>query len=142
MSHAAPDSRMQDQRPTALAPCAGCAFPAWYIAIKNDPVRWAARMEKQRQRRAMEGIRDAERKAERERWAKLPSDHPRKKRTPKRKPETAKAKRKRQLERLTDGDVANRYLHMNLSDCPKPLIDLKREHIRLSRKLGTRIKSV
>jgi len=119
-----------------------CPLPAWYVAIKNDPSRWAARMEKQRQRRAKAGIREAEQKAERERWAKLPKDHPRKKRKQQRKPKTVKAKRQRALERLTDGDVANRYLHMHLADCPKPLINLKREHIRLSRKLGTRIKSL
>lgn len=124
------------------SPSAGCALLPWYIALKNSPERWAARMEKQRQRRAMEGIREAERKAERERWAALPSDHPRKKRKPQRKPETMKAKRKRDLERLSDSVVANRYLHMNLADCPPSLITLKREHIRLSRKLGTRIKTI
>jgi hypothetical protein len=121
---------------------AGCALLPWYIALKNDPERWSARMEKQRQRRAMDGIREAERKAERERWAALPSDHPRKKRKLQRKPETVKAKRKRDLERLSDSVVANRYLHMNLADCPPPLINLKRAHIRLSRKLGTRIKTI
>jgi hypothetical protein len=121
---------------------AGCALLPWYIALKNNPERWAARMEKQRQRRAMAGIREAERQAERERWAALPSDHPRKKRRLQRKPETMKAKRKRDLERLSDSVVANRYLHMNLADCPPPLLALKREHIRLSRKLGTRIKTI
>lgn len=135
MSYAAPDLRMQDQHPSALA-------PAWYIALKNDPARWAARMEKQRQRRAMAGIREAERQAERERWAALPSDHPRKKRKLQRKPETMKAKRIRDMERLANSVVANRYLHMNLADCPAALIALKREHIRLSRKLGTRIKTI
>lgn len=121
---------------------AGCALLPWYIALKNNPERWAARMEKQRQRRAMAGIREAENKAERARWAALPSDHPRKKRKLQRKPETVKAKRKRDLERLSDSVVANRYLHMNLACCPPSLIALKREHIRLSRKLGTRIKTI
>lgn len=90
----------------------------------------------------MAGIREAEREAERKRWAALPADHPRKTRKLQRKPETMKAKRKRDLERLSDSVVANRYLHMNLADCPKSLITLKREHIRLSRKLGTRIKTI
>jgi hypothetical protein len=142
MDAAPPAFDLAQDAPAAFHAASGCALPAWYVAIKNDPSRWAARMEKQRQRRALAGIRDAERKAERERWAKLPKDHPRKKRKQQRKPETVKAKRQRALERLTDGDVANRYLHMKVEDCPKPLIDLKREHIRLSRKLGTRIKSL
>lgn len=121
---------------------AGCALLPWYIALKNNPERWAARMEKQRQRRAMAGIREAERQAERERWAALPSDHPRKRRKLQRKPETMNAKRKRDLERLSDSVVANRYLHMHLSECPKALIEIKREHIKLNRKLGTRIKTI
>lgn len=90
----------------------------------------------------MAGIREAEREAERERWAALPSDHPRKRRKLQRKAETMKAKRKRDMERLSDSVVANRYLHMHLAECPKPLIALKREHIKLSRKLGTRIKTI
>jgi hypothetical protein len=121
---------------------AGCALLPWYVALKNNPERWAARMEKQRQRRAMAGIREAERQAERERWATLPRDHPRKRRKLQRKPESARAKNKRSLERLSDGVVANRYLHTKLADCPPQLIALKREHIRLSRKLGTRIKTI
>lgn len=90
----------------------------------------------------MAGIREAERQAERERWAALPSDHPRKRRKIQRKPESVRAKNQRSLERLSDGVVANRYLHIKLADCPPPLIALKREHIRLSRKLGTRIKTI
>lgn len=139
----APDE-LSPHHPAAngLASPSGCALPAWYVAIKTDPNRWAARMEKQRQRRAMAGIREAEREAERERWAALPSDHPRKRRKLQRKAETMKAKRKRDMERLSDSVVANRYLHMHLAECPKPLIALKREHIKLSRKLGTRIKTI
>lgn len=117
-------------------------MPAWYVAIKTDPIRWAARMEKQRQRRAMDGIRDAERKAERARWAALPSDHPRKRRKLKRTAVAVKRKAKKDIERLPDSVVANRYLHMKVKDCPKTLIGIKREHIKLSRKLGTRIKTI
>lgn len=120
----------------------GCALPAWYVAIKTDLSRWAARMEKQRQRRAMAGIRDAERKAERERWAALPSDHPRKRRKLKRTALAVKRKAKKDIEKLPDSVVANRYLHMKVKDCPKALIGIKREHIKLSRKLGTRIKTI
>jgi len=114
----------------------------WYQKQKNDPKRWSERLEKQRKRRESEEIRKRERQQERDSWAKLPKDHPRKTRKPQRTPEAKKAKSKRMLERLTDGDVANRYLHMRLSDCPKELIDIKREHIRLTRKLGTNIKSI
>ena len=99
-------------------------------------------METQRKRREAKEIRERERQQEREAWAKLPKDHPRKTRKPRRTPEAKKAKPKRMTERLTDGTVANRYLHMHLADCPKELIDFKREHIRLNRKLGTRIKSL
>jgi hypothetical protein len=77
-----------------------------------------------------------------EAWAKLPKDHPRKTRKPQRTQAAKKAKPKRMTERLTDGTVANRYLHLHLADCPKELIEIKREHIRLNRKLGTRIKSL
>jgi hypothetical protein len=99
-------------------------------------------METQRKRRESEQVREAERQQSREQWARLPNDHPRKTRKLRRTPEARKAKSKRMLERLTDGDVANRYLHMHLADCPKELIDIKREHIRLTRKLGTNIKSI
>jgi hypothetical protein len=99
-------------------------------------------LENQRKRREAKEIREIERKQAKELWAKLPKNHPRKRRKQQRTPEARKAKSKRMLERLTDGDVANRYLHMHLSDCPKELIDIKREHIRLTRKLGTNIKSI
>jgi len=46
------------------------------------------------------------------------------------------------MERLSDGTVATRYLHMRVSECPKELIMIKREHIRLSRKLKTSIKTL
>jgi hypothetical protein len=139
----APDA-LSPMQPAAngLASPSGCALPAWYVAIKADPNRWAARMEKQRQRRAMAGIRDAERRAERERWAALPSDHPRKRRKPKRTAVAVKRKARKDIERLPDSVVANRYLHMKVEDCPKALIEIKREHIKLSRKLGTRIKTI
>jgi hypothetical protein len=114
----------------------------WYEKLRNDPKRWVERMEAQRKRRESEEIRERERQQERDRWAQLPRDHPRKRRRRQAKPETMKAKRKRDLEILTDGTVANRYLHLHLADCPKELIELKREHIRLNRKLGVRIKSL
>lgn len=118
------------------------ALVRWYAKLRNDPQRWAERIEGQRKRREAKEIRDRERQQAREAWAKLPKDHPRKTRKLQRTPEARKARPKRVTERLTDGTVANRYLHMRLADCPKELIDMKREHIRLNRKLGTRIKSI
>lgn len=114
----------------------------WYQKLKSDPVRWNQRIQKQRDRRQLQSVKERENKQAREAWAALPADHPRKTRKPKRKPETVKAKRKRDLERLPDALVANRYLHCRVTDCPLDLIDLKREQIRLSRKLQTRIKTV
>jgi hypothetical protein len=38
--------------------------------------------------------------------------------------------------------VANRYLHTKIGECPKELIQLKRQQIRLSRKLGTQMKTL
>lgn len=114
----------------------------WYAKLKNDPKRWEERLENQRKRRDTKEIREKERQQARAQWAKLPKNHPRKTRKPQRKPETQKARAKRRLEILADGDVANRYLHLKLADCPKELIDIKREHIRLTRKLGTNIKSI
>jgi hypothetical protein len=114
----------------------------YYAKLRSDPTRWAKRIEAQRKRRESKEVRERERQQEREAWARLPKDHPRKRRKRMAKPESLKAKRKRDLEKLTDGTVANRYLHMNVADCPKELIEIKREHIRLNRKLGTRIKSI
>jgi len=53
-----------------------------------------------------------------------------------------KRKARKDIENLPDSVVANRYLHMKVEDCPKALIEIKREHIKLSRKLGTRIKTI
>jgi hypothetical protein len=113
----------------------------WYAKLKSDPERLAKRLEDQRQRRKSRERQEKERQQAREIWAKLPKDHPRKTRKVKRNPETEKAKRKRDLVKLTASVVANRYLHMKVDECPEQLIELKREHIRLNRKLGTRIKS-
>ena len=112
----------------------------WYAKLKSDPARWAERMEKQRKRRESKEIRERERKQEREAWAKLPTDHPRKKRTPKRKPETVKERRERAKKNLCDSNISNRYLFMRVKECPKELIDLKREQIKLTRKLRILIK--
>jgi hypothetical protein len=109
----------------------------WYEKLRNDPDRWGERMEKQRKRRESKEIREHERKQEREAWAKLPKDHPRKKRTPKRKPEAVKERRERAKKNLCDGNISNRYLFMHVAECPKELIELKREHIKLTRRLKT-----
>ena len=118
------------------------ALARWYAKLKSDPVRLAKRLEDQRKRRESQDRQEKERQQASEIWAKLPKDHPRKKRKVKRNLETEKAKRKRDLVKLTDSVVANRYLHMKVGECPKQLIEVKREHIRLNRKLGTRIKSL
>ncbi len=46
------------------------------------------------------------------------------------------------MEKLTDAVVANQYLHLKVGECPKALIEIKRQHIRLTRMLGTNIKTV
>ena len=149
MTHA-PSNSAADPTPTrealASATCSvslrKAAIDRWYAKLRNDPKRWAERMDTQRKRREAKEIRERERQQEREAWAKLPKDHPRKTRKPQRTEAAKKAKPKRMTEKLTDGTVAAKYLHMRLADCPKELIDFKREHIRLNRKLGTRIKSI
>jgi|LakMenEpi03Aug12_release.lakeMendotaPanAssembly.Ray.scaffolds.fasta_scaffold733574_2 hypothetical protein len=118
------------------------AIKRYYEKLRNDPVRWAKRIENQQKRREKKEVRERERQQEREAWVKLPKDHPRKTRKPQRTEAAKKAKPKRMTEKLTDGTVAAKYLHMRLADCPKELIDFKREHIRLNRKLRTRIKSL
>jgi hypothetical protein len=134
---------MNNEKPTACANASRkAATDRWWKKLRNDPKRWAERMETQRKRREEKEIRDRERQQQREAWAKLPKDHPRKKRKRQGKPETVKSYRKEYTERLTDSVVSNRYLHMRVEDCPKELIDFKREHIRLTRKLGTNIKSI
>lgn len=117
-------------------------YQRWWQKMRTDPIRWGARMEDQRLRRSRPAIRQREAQQERDRWAKLPSDHHRKTRKTCRNPETHKACQKRYTERLPDAVVANRYLHMTIGECPKELIQLKREHIRLSRTLKTSIKTL
>lgn len=114
----------------------------WWAKLRNNPQRWAERMEKQRNRRAVEEIVEAERRQAREKWAELPKDHPRKRKKRTRTPGAAKARRKRDMEKLPDAVVANQYLHLKVGECPKALIEIKRQHIRLTRMLGTNIKTV
>lgn len=113
----------------------------WWAKLRSDPQRWAKRMESQRKKRESEEYRERERQQAREQWAKMPADAPRKRRKRLAKKESIKAKRQREVESLPDAVVANRYLHLHVGECPKELIDLKREHIQLNRKLGTRIKT-
>ena len=42
---------------------------------------------------------------------------------------------------LPDSTVAS-ILGLKLADCPKELIEMKRAHIRLSKALGTKMKSI
>lgn len=113
----------------------------YWAKLRSDPQRWSKRMDDQRKKRESEEYRERERQKAREQWAKMPADAPRKIRKRRAKNESLKAKRKRDAESLPDAVVANRYLHLHVGECPKELIDLKREHIRLNRKLGTRIKT-
>lgn len=120
----------------------GGRYAKWYASMRADPARWAQRMAEQRERRQRPVVNEVQRKQAREQWANLPADHPRKRRKQQRKPATQKARAARAMERLSDGTVATRYLHMRVSECPKELIMIKREHIRLSRKLKTSIKTL
>lgn len=128
--------------PTKQANKPALRYQRWFAAMRNDPVRWAQRMAAQQRRRSHPNINARERQQERARWASLPRDHPRRTRKPQRHPDSVKAKSKRDLERLPDSIVANRYLHLPVQACPKDLIDFKREHIRLTRKLKTSIKTL
>jgi hypothetical protein len=71
----------------------------------------------------------------------MPADAPRKRRKCRATKESRKAKRKRDMEKLPDAVVANQYLHMAVSECPKQLIEIKRQHICLTRVLRTKIKT-
>lgn len=106
--------------------------------LKSDPKRWAAHLEKQRQRRDDPQIREAEREAERKRYHAFPESHPRKNRKDRHTKDFYRKKRAREHEELPDHVVANRYLHLKVSECPKAVIDLKREQIRLNRELKIR----
>lgn len=81
---------------------------------------------------------ELKRKSARERWAKLPPDHPRKNRGDGHTKEAYRRKRRKEHETLPDHVVANRYLHLKVTECPKEVIDLKREQIRLNRELNIR----
>lgn len=131
----------------------------WYEKLKADPERWARFLEAQRQRRHERGQKKlkAEQRAranelqrlrrqdparrERERaqgraiWAKLPPDHPRRKRKIKVNKEVRRRASQKSNERLGHSVVANRYLFMKAADCPPELAALKREHILLGRLL-------
>jgi hypothetical protein len=113
----------------------------WWAKLRSDPQRWAKRMEDQRKKRECEEFRERERQKAREQWAKMPPDAPRKRRKCRAKKESRKAKRQRDMEKLPDAVVANQYLHLNVGECPKELIEIKRQHIRLTRALGTKIKT-
>lgn len=132
--------------PLPSAPCSVVLRKArnarWWAKLRNDPVRWAKRMENQRAKREQDEFRERERQQAREQWAKLPADAPRKRRKCRAKKESRKAKRRRDLENLPDAVVANQYLHTKVGECPKALIEIKRQHIRLTRALGTNIKAV
>lgn len=113
----------------------------WWAKLRSDPQRWAKRMDDQRKKRESEEFRERERQQARDQWAKMPPDAPRKRRKCRAKKESRKAKRQRDMENLPDAVVANQYLHLNVGECPKALIEIKRQHIRLTRALGTKIKT-
>lgn len=78
---------------------------------KANPELWAARIERQRQRRANPEYRQSMNAKENERHSKLPDS------------------------------VVARRLGMKKADCPKEIIELKRQLIRLNKALGTKIQT-
>jgi len=110
----------------------------YYEKLKSDPKRWEERMENQRKRRSDPKIREAEKEDERQRYAALPTTHPRKNRPDRHTKEAYRRKRQKELETLPDYVVSNCYLNLKVSECPKELINLKREQIRLNRELNIR----
>ena len=102
----------------------------------------ARRRALQRIRRAKPGAKERRNAKEREAYAKIPSDHPRKHRPDRHTKESWLRKRKRELETLPDHVVARRYLHLRVADCPRELIALKREVLKLSRMLGVQMHTI
>jgi hypothetical protein len=68
-------------------------------------------------------------------WAKIPHDDPRKMKHRAHNRAYNRRAIRRNAEQLTDQAVANYYLGMRVGECPKELIELKREVIRLYRRL-------
>ena len=132
----------------------------WYAKIRSDPERWAARLKAQAKNKAAYRRRLSDKQRERinylqnkrrqqmspeERehalakrraaWAKIPSGDPRRKRKKRAWSAADQQYRKKIAERLPDAAVSNQYLKMRVGECPKELIALKREIIRLTRRL-------
>lgn len=104
--------------------------------------RLVRRRELQRIRRSQPGYKDRQNAAERERYAALPDDHPRKNRGDRHTKESYRRKREKEFEALPDYVIATRYLHLKTAECPPELIGLKREVIRLNRMLGIQPKTI
>ena len=101
----------------------------WYQKQKNDPVKLERLMER---RKANEKTRPDRKQKQREEWASLPANHPRK--------TSVNLRTKRARAMLTDSVVSN-SMGLKVSQCPKELIELKRASMMLCRKLKTRIKT-
>lgn len=104
--------------------------------------RLARRRRAQQIRRAIPGAKERQNARERERYAALPKNHPRKNRPDRHTKEAWRRKREKELKQLPDYVVARRYLHLKISECPKDLIDLKREVMRLNAMLGIQTKTL
>ena len=135
-----------------------------YDKIRNDPERWAARLklkakykpkhrrvfsDKQRERinylqrkkKQQMSPEERERALEKRRakyaeaWAKIPHDDPRRAKRKAQSLATYQRYGNRSFKRLSDSAVANYYLRMRVGECPKELIELAREVLRLTRRL-------
>jgi hypothetical protein len=102
----------------------------------------ARKLELQRLRRAQPGVKEAENAKERERYAALPKDHPRKNRSDRHTEESKRRKAEKDRVELPDHVVARRYLHLRVKDCPTELIGLKREVMKLNRMLGIQVHTI
>lgn len=102
----------------------------------------ARKLELQRLRRSQPGVKEAENAKERERYAALPKEHPRKNRPDRHTKESNRRKAEKERVELPDHVVARRYLHLRVKDCPTELIGLKREVMKLNRMLGIQVHTI
>lgn len=100
------------------------------------------KLELQRIRRSQPGYKERQNAKERERYAALPKEHPRKNRSDRHTKESYRRKREKELAELPNHVVAGRYLHLRVKDCPAELIGLKREVMKLNRMLGIQVHTI
>jgi hypothetical protein len=100
----------------------------WYQKQKSDPEKLARLIKR---RKANEQKYDRKQQ-QREKWASLPADHPRKL--------AVNQRQKQARANLADHIVAS-AMGIKVAECPKELIEIKRASMMLCRKLKTRIKT-